>query len=321
MTGKVIVVGSVNVDLVASVSRLPAPGETVVGGRFDRHHGGKGGNQAVAAARLRAPTAFVGAVGDDDFGSDGRAALAAEGVDVAALRTVAGEPTGVALILVDARGENLIAVASGANGAVSADLVRDSLAALAPAAGDVVLVGHEIPTAATRAALAAGRAAGATTVLNPAPATGLDRSVFGLADVLIPNRTELAQLLAAEARRIGRPSAGADPPDMVARRLLEPNAEGDGVGSAVLVTLGAGGAVLVRRGAEPLDIAPPPVIVIDTVGAGDAVCGALAASLAGGSALEEAARRAVTAGSLATTRAGAREGMPTRAELESALGS
>ncbi|HEU0234935.1 MAG TPA: ribokinase [Candidatus Limnocylindrales bacterium] len=318
MTGRVIVVGSVNVDLVATVERLPSAGETVTGGRFGRHHGGKGGNQAVAAARLGAPTTYVGAVGDDDFGTDARAALAAEGVDVAGLRTLAGEPTGVALILVDERGENVIAVASGANAAVTADMVRESLASLAPGPGDIVLVGHEIPTSATRAALAAGRSAGATTVLNPAPATGLDRSVFGLADVLVPNRTELGQLLAAEARRVGRPTAGADRPDVGARTLLEPNAEGEGVGSAVLVTLGAGGAVLVRRGAEPLDLAPPRVTVVDTVGAGDALCGALAAALAARSTLEDAARRAVLAGSLATTRAGAREGMPTRAELDAA---
>jgi ribokinase len=319
VTGRVIVVGSVNIDLVATVERLPAAGETVTGGRFGRHHGGKGGNQAVAAARLGAPTAFVGAVGDDDFGADARAALAAEGVDVDALRTIDGEPTGVALIVVDERGENLIAVASGANAAVTAGQVRDALASLAPAPGDVVLVGHEIPTAAAHAALAAGRAAGATTVLNPAPATGLDRSVFGLADVLVPNRTELGQLLGAEARRIGRPTAGADRPDVGARTLVEPNAEGDGVGVAVLVTLGPGGAVLVRRGAAPLDVAPPRVTVVDTVGAGDALCGALAAALAAGSALEDAVRRAVLAGSLATTRAGAREGMPTLAELDAAM--
>jgi ribokinase len=319
VTGRVIVVGSVNIDLVATVERLPAAGETVTGGRFGRHHGGKGGNQAVAAARLGAPTVFIGAVGGDDLGADAPAALAAEGVDVGLLRTIAGEPTGVALILVDARGENLIAVASGANAAVTAEMIEDAFASLVPGVRDVVLVGHEVPTAAARAALAAGRAAGATTVLNPAPATGLDRSVFGLADVVVPNRTELGQLLATEARRIGRPTAGADRPDVGARTLLEPNAEGEGVGSAVLVTLGAGGAVLVRRGAEPLDIAPPRVAAVDTVGAGDALCGALAAALASGATLEEAARRAVVAGSLATTRPGARGGMPTLAELERAL--
>ena len=145
MSSRVIVVGSVNIDLVATADRLPAPGETVTGARFSRHHGGKGGNQAVAAARLGAETAFVGAVGDDAFGEEARAALAAEGIDLTAIRTVPG-PTGVALILVDGRGENLIAVASGANALLTADDVLEAFVALAPAAGDVVLVGHEIPT-------------------------------------------------------------------------------------------------------------------------------------------------------------------------------
>ena len=212
MTGRVIVVGSVNIDLVAAVETLPAVGETVTGARFSRHHGGKGGNQAVAAARLGAPTTFVGAIGDDEFGADARGGLEAEGVDVSALRVVPGEATGVAVILVDARGENVIAVASGANAALTSADVSAALDALRPAPGDVVLVGHEIPTAAAAAALAAGRAAGSTTVLNPAPALGIGRAVFGLADVLVPNRTELGQLLAHEARRIGRPTPGADRP-------------------------------------------------------------------------------------------------------------
>jgi ribokinase len=310
----------VNVDLVATVERLPARGETVTGGRFARHHGGKGGNQAVAAARLGVPTAFVGAVGDDAFGSEARAALEAEGVDLAGLVTVAGEQTGVALILVDRAGENVIAVASGANAALTPTDAAAGLARVGPGAGDVVLVSHEIPTATTRAALDAARAAGAIVVLNPAPAGGVERALFGLADVITPNRTELGQLLALEARRIGRSTPGADRPEVGARTLLEPNSEGGGVRDAVLVTLGAGGAVLVRRGVEPLDIpAPRGLVSIDTVGAGDALNGALAAALADGRPLAEAARRAVVAGSLATTRAGAREGMPTAAQLEAAL--
>src|SRR6478752_8320051 len=118
MSGRVIVVGSVNVDLVVTTERLPAPGETVIGGRFARHHGGKGGNQAVAAARLGATVAFVGAVGGDAFGVEARAALEAEGVDVGGLLTLPDEPTGVALIVVDETGENCIAVAGGANAAL-----------------------------------------------------------------------------------------------------------------------------------------------------------------------------------------------------------
>src|SRR4051794_7662097 len=131
MSGRVVVVGSVNVDLVITVERLPAPGETVVGGRFARHHGGKGGNQAIAAARLGAMTVFLGAVGDDVFGAEARAALAAGGVDVTELITLAGQATGVALILVDERGENSIAVAGGANAALGSLQVRQALKRLA----------------------------------------------------------------------------------------------------------------------------------------------------------------------------------------------
>ena len=314
MTARVIVVGSVNIDLVATSERLPVPGETVTGGRFSRHHGGKGGNQAVAAARLGVPTAFVGAVGNDAFGEEARAALAAEGIDLVALQTVAGA-TGVALILVDGRGENLISVASGANAELSADAVQAGLRQLAPRPGDVVLVGHEIPTAAVRTALRTARDAGAMTILNPAPARGLDRSVFGLADILTPNRGELAMLVADDTRRIGRAGRVSERPEVMAATLLDANSEGDGVREAAIVTLGDAGAVVVRRNGSPLDLPAPVVATIDAVGAGDAFNGALTAGLAGGLELVAAARRAIAAAALATTRAGAREGMPTLAEL------
>ena len=315
MTGRVIVVGSVNVDLVVSGERLPAPGETVTGGRFARHHGGKGGNQAVAAVRLGAETAFIGAVGDDAFGQEARAALAAEGISLDGLLTLAGEMTGVAVILVDATGENLISVAGGANLALTPAHVRDAMTRFLPRSGDVVLVGHEIPTTAAREALRLGSDAGATTILNPAPAGGLDRATFGLADLLTPNRGELMQLVGAEGRRIGRSSPAADRPEHGAGTLLDHNAEGPGVRSAVLVTLGPAGAMLLRAGGVALDLAAPRVTPIDTVGAGDTLNGALAAGLAAGTSIEDASRRAVVAASLATTRSGAREGMPTSAEL------
>lgn len=304
MTGRVVVVASVNVDLVVSVERLPLPGETVTGGRFARHHGGKGGNQAVAAARLGANTAFIGAVGGDAFGSEARAALEAEGIDLRGLATLEDEATGVALILVEASGENSIAVAGGANAAVTPDLVTTMFEDLAVDASDVVLVGHEIPTAAVRQALALARAAGARTILNPAPAFGLDAEVLALADVLTPNRGELAVL----AHNDG-PAAGP-----VALSLLAGSS-----GRAVLVSLGGDGALLVDgRGTRPL---PAPLVkVVDTVGAGDTLNGALAAGLAAGLALPDAARRAVSAASLAVTREGAREGMPTLAELQAAGG-
>ncbi|MDQ2965570.1 MAG: PfkB family carbohydrate kinase, partial [Chloroflexota bacterium] len=192
--GRVFVVGSVNVDLVVSAPRHPQPGETVTGGRFAQHDGGKGGNQAVAAARLGASTTLLAAIGGDTFGERARAALEADRVETGEILVDRAEPTGVALVLVDAAGENMISVASGANAKLTPTHVRAAFGRLAPAAGDVVLAGHEIPTATTREALGLGRAAGATTILNPAPADGIDRSVFGLADVVTPNRQELATL-------------------------------------------------------------------------------------------------------------------------------
>jgi ribokinase len=319
---RVIVVGSVNVDLVALVARLPAPGETVTGGTFARHHGGKGGNQAVAAARLGASVAFVGAVGDDAFGTDARAALEADEIDCAELATLSGLATGVALILVDATGENAIAVASGANAAVTPASVSASLERLCPGPSDVVLVGAEIPVPAVAAALAAGRAAGALTVLNPAPATGIGASLLASADIVTPNRTEVRQLADAAAARTGHAWASADTEER-GRALLEAGAEGPGVGRAVVVTLGPGGSLVLERASGgavvATDVAPQHVDAVDSTGAGDTFSGALAAALAEGRGVVEGARWAGAAAALATTSVGAREGMPTRAALDAFL--
>jgi ribokinase len=295
--------------------RLPQPGETVTGGRFAEHDGGKGGNQAVAAARLGAATTLVAAIGADAFGDRAQAALEAERVAASEIVVDPAEPTGVALVLVDAGGENMISVAPGANAALTPEHVRDAFGRLAPIAGDVVLAGHEIPTATAREALRLGRAAGATTILNPAPADGIDRSTFGLADVVTPNRQELAMLVGAEGRRIGRRGAVPSDPVAAARTLLERNAEGNGAG-AVLVTLGRAGAVLVIRDGDPIELSAPGVQAVDTVGAGDALNGALAAGLAEGLSVHGAASRAVVAASLSVTKPGARGGLPTRDELE-----
>jgi len=319
VNGRVIVVGSVNVDLVVAVPRLPHAGETVTGGTFAEHHGGKGGNQAVAAARLGAPSVLIGQVGDDAFGSEARASLETDGVGVDHLAVVAGQATGVALIVVDGSGENLIAVASGANATLDGAAVRAALAGPGAAGpGDVLLVGHEVPTVAARAALQIGRERAVTTVFNPAPADGLDRSTFGLADVLTPNRHELATLVGTEWHRLGRPGTPPSDPVAAATALIERNAEGPGP-RAVLVSLGAGGAILVRPGEAPVEIVAPPVTAVDAVGAGDALNGALAAGLAEGRPLDESARRAVTAASLSTTEPGARGGLPTRAALDAAI--
>ena len=324
MRGRVVVVGSVNVDLVVVASRLPGPGETVTGGDVARHHGGKGGNQAVAAARLGAEVAFVGAVGDDDFGVAARDALVAEGIDVTHL-LVAPRPTGVAMIVVDERAENLIAVAPGANASPTPASMEAALAALAIGPGDVVLVSCEIPLEAILSALATARAAGATSVLNPAPADGLDAATTMLADILTPNEAELALLAGAAATGTAKgESAGANPPartgagniEMKARWLLA----GGPDHRAVVVTLGAAGALAVPAAQASFAIPAAHVVAVDTTGAGDAFNGALAAGLAAGLRLDAAARQAVAVAGLSITRAGARAGMPTVAELAAARG-
>ncbi|MEI7742983.1 MAG: ribokinase [Chloroflexota bacterium] len=320
MSGRVLVVGSVNIDLVVQTERLPQPGETVLGGTFSRFHGGKGGNQAVAAARLGVPVMLVAALGDDEFGGDARAALAHDGVGTDVLVTLEHTATGVALILVDAKAENQIAVAPGANAGLTATHVAAALGRLHPHTGDVVIVTHEIPTAAAREALRIGRAGGAWTILNPAPAGGLDRTVLSLADVVVPNRGELALLVAEDAKRSGRSTVGLDDPVKAARALLEATPDGPGAAKAILVSIGPAGAVLVRRDGPVVEIKAPKVKAVDATGAGDALNGALAAALASGQDLEAAARRAVVAASVSVTRAGAREGYPTADELAIALG-
>jgi ribokinase len=301
MSGRVIVIGSVNVDLVVSGARLPGLGETVTGGQFERHDGGKGGNQAVAAARLGARVEFVGAVGSDSFGTEARAALAAAGIGVDGLATIEAA-TGIALILVDPAGENLISVASGANRALEPDRLVAALNRLGPLSDDVVLVSNELAPAAVGAALRAAKDAGARTILNPAPAEGLEPEVVELAGILTPNRGELFLLAGAPA--------GSDEAE-VAERLR--------VAEAVVVTLGPAGALVVPRDGAAWRVPAVAVEVADTTGAGDAFNGALAAGLAEGRPLAEAVRRAVAAGSLATIRAGAREGMPTATELEARM--
>src|SRR5215218_9448021 len=258
---RVIVVGSVNADLVVRAERLPAPGETVTGGRFSRHGGGKGANQAVAAARLGARVAMIGAIGDDDLGQEALALLAGEGVDVAAVARCTA-PTGVALIAVDAAGENQIAVASGANAELDPEAVERAVRAAGPGA---VLLGHEVPEAAV---LAGARAARGPVVLNPAPGP-----------VLTPNAGEACEL------------TGEREPEAAARALAART------GAAVLVTLGAGG-VLVLDGGETWRLPAPRVDAVDTTGAGDAFNGALATALAEGGDLGSAAAFAVAAAAL-----------------------
>jgi ribokinase len=282
----IALVGSINLDIVVGVDRHPAPGETVLGDDRQELPGGKGANQAVAAARLGAEVAFVGRVGDDDAGRRLRDGLAAEGVDVTHVRVDADAPTGVALIAVDRAGENTIVVSSGANARVSAADVEAARDVLANAA--VTLVQHEVPEEAVAAAIAA---AGGTVVLNPAPA----RPIVAPVDVLVPNRGELEAL----AGRAGDPVALA--------RSLDP-------ARAVVVTLGNEGAAVIE-GSRVERIPAPRVDAVDTTGAGDAFCGALAEALDAGADLVEAARWAVRAAAASVTRPGAQGGLPRRADL------
>src|SRR4051812_7595109 len=289
--GSVVVVGSVNVDLVVAVHKLPGPGETVNGGTFARYGGGKGANQAVAGGRLGANVTFVGAVGTDDLGDEALRSLEVEGVDVAGVARLDDVPTGVAVIVVDERGENQIAVASGANGALTGEHVTDALRLTGTG---VVLLGHEVPPDAVQAGVDKAREAGWTPVLNPAPARAMIDDLEGV--ILTPNADEACRL------------ANANEPVAAATALHQLT------NAPVLVTLGARGALLVdANGMEMLSA--PNANVVDTTGAGDAVNGALAAELAGGSELHDAVRFALTAATLSTRAAGAREGMPRRDEV------
>jgi ribokinase len=266
----VVVIGSANVDLVWHGERLPAPGETVTDGSFVQVLGGKGANQAAAAAALGADVRFVGSVGDDEHGRAVRADLEARGVDCSALGVAPGAPTGVALILVDAGGENLIAVAPGAN-----RLVGAAAAHRAVGAGDVVLCSLEIPVETVEVAVARALETDAYPIVNPAPPRAAVRGA-----VLTPNEHECARLGGVEA-------------------LLEH-------APAVVVTRGAAGAVLHRSGRPPVEQEPFAVDVVDTTGAGDAFNGALAWAVALGEPLVTAVRLATAAGALATRAVGAR---------------
>jgi ribokinase len=292
MDGRVLVVGSVNVDLVVAASRLPAPGETVLGGAFSQHQGGKGANQAVAAARAGAAVTLIGAVGDDAFGAAAREALAGEGIDVRRVATRPA-PTGVALIVVDAAGENQITVASGANALV----VPGDVSPTALDAADVVLTGFEVPMATVVAAARGARERGVPAVVNAAPAEALPAALLAADPILVLNELELT--ITSRAPDLdGGLSA-------LAARTRGP----------VVVTRGDRG-VVVARGAERIAIAGSPAdAVVDTTGAGDAFTGVLAAWLAGGESLEAAARAGSAAGALSVGRSGAREGMPRASEL------
>jgi ribokinase len=289
----VVVAGSINVDLIVGVPRLPAAGETVLGDRFVQQNGGKSANQAVAASRVGAAVTMLGAVGDDDLGRSALAGLQEAGVDTSACRIIDGEHTGIALIIVDAAAENQIAVAPGANGRVDAAMIEAEVADLEPAAGAVCLLGFEVGDDAVLAAARWASRRGLRIILNPAPARPVLAELYALRPIVTPNETE-AEMLTGEAD-----------PEAAARVL------GRRSGAPVIVTLGAEGALLWADGhAERL----PAMRVepVDTTGSGDALNGILAAELAAGADLRQALRWAIVGAGLKTTMAGAQAGLPSR---------
>jgi ribokinase len=289
-----VVAGSLNLDLVGRAPRIAGPGETVLGTSLARHHGGKGGNQAVAAARLGAAVRFFGAVGSDAAGDELRAGLAAEGIDIGGVARIEGA-SGTALITVSDAGDNAITVLPGANFAVAPPGAQ-ALRALVGARA--LLLQQEIAPAVNLAWAQAARAARVPVLLNAAPAdAAAAAALLPWVDLLLVNEGELAAL--AAATKSGGHEAGLGPP-------------------VVVTTLGAAGCRLWHRG-RAIAVPGHAVPVVDTTGAGDTFAGALAAALVAGKALVAAVNEANLAAALACRHAGARSGMPERAELDRAL--
>jgi ribokinase len=304
MAQPIVVLGSLNMDFVVRVNRLPAPGETVLGSNFEMIPGGKGANQACAAGRLArrgALTRMVGRVGYDVFGDHLKASLAAAGVDVAYVHATKTQPTGVALIWVDRNGQNSIVVASGANHVFPASDVEGLRAAFRDAA--FALFQLETPLPAVTAALQLARSEGARTILDPAPAQPLGRELLEQVDLLTPNESEALLLLGRD------PQSSIDDPKAITRALL---AFGP---AAVILKLGDRGCVF-DDGVTTLHSPAFPVSAMDSTAAGDSFNGALAVALAEEMPLGEALRFANGAGGLSVTRIGAQASIPTRKELE-----
>lgn len=293
MRADIVVVGSLNMDLVFSGQRLPDPGETVAGAKFSTHPGGKGANQAVAAARMGMSTAMVGCVGEDEYGRQLMATLARDGVHSTWVQTVPGA-SGCAGIMVGPKGENCIIVANGANDQVTPELVNQAHSVIENA--KVLLVQLEIPLPAVQAALVLAKGAGVTTILDPAPARELPLETLKLVDYITPNRREASTLTGTDVH-CWRTSAQA------AADLYHGGVKN------VLVTMGRYGAYFYSEAGQ-VRIAAPKVTAVDSTAAGDAFNGALAAALVRGFLPDQAADWAAAAGALATTIPGAQPSLP-----------
>lgn len=301
MPASIVVVGSLNMDFVAQVQCLPLPGETVAGSGFRTIPGGKGANQACAAGRLGGRVRMVGRVGDDVFGVQLRESLQAAGVDVRAVHSTDATASGVALILVDARGENQIVVAAGANGHLTP---RDVETALSDADAGYLLLQLETPLETVAAAAAIGRRRGLTVILDPAPARALPAEVLESIDILTPNESEALILLGRRDAAVSLEEASD-----VARALRALGAR------TAILKLGERGAFLSSSSAHRRFVAPR-VDVVDVTAAGDTFNGALAVALAEGKSAGDAIGFANAAAALSVTRFGAQASIPSRADMD-----
>ena len=294
--GQIVVVGSTMIDLVAYTSRIPGPGETLVGDRFAMGFGGKGANQAVMARLLGAPVAMVNCVGDDGYGTMTRENLASFGIDITDVHVAPGA-SGVAPIWVEPDGTNRIIIIPGANHLLTA---TQATAAIDRGPAPAVVLGQfEIPQSVTAAAFAAARKRGAVTILNPAPGAAVDPDLLAASDWVIPNQVELGQLI---------PGATAqDDADLVAAA--------DRLGSGLVVTLGEAGAAMVDLSRAVHRVPAPPVAAVDTTGAGDAFVGAFAFAVAAGMDPVVAMRLGVLCGADSVTRPGTQTSFPRGAAI------
>jgi ribokinase len=297
---KIVVLGSVNIDLMTRLPRLPTPGETVTGGHFTVGMGGKGGNQAAAVARLGITPYLVAAVGDDQYGRDALDCLRRDGVNTDWVRAV-DQPTGTATILVDAEGENVIALAAGANASLNVEEAQAAAAGLLRP-GDILVMNLEVPLAAVWAAARVAVENGAQVILDPAPAQPLPPALLGCLTYLTPNEHEL-ELLVDET------SAA-----KAAAHILATGSR------AVIVTKGAQGVDLYTHDGAPVALAAMKVEPVDTTGAGDAFTATVAVALAHRLPLTAAVMAGMAAGAYATTAVGARGAQPTRSELAAFAG-
>jgi ribokinase len=298
---KIVVFGSTNTDMGIKSERIPAPGETILGGRFLMNPGGKGANQAVAAARLGGQELFVAKVGDDLFGREAKELFAKEGICTDYVLTDAAEPSGVALIMVDGKGENCIAVASGANGALRPGDIGGARDAIEQAG--VLLMQLETPVETVLCAAQWAAAKGVPVVLNPAPACALPDALMKCLSLITPNESE-AELLT------GIPVTDVTSAQEAAVALIAKGVR------RVVITLGSKGALVCADGSCTL-VPAFPVQAVDTTAAGDVFNGALAVALTEGLPLAEAVRFAAKAASISVTRLGAQASAPRREELES----